>query len=366
MVDFDSLLQPISADNPSGNNIRLDPSDATFTQLEVMRQDVDPTTDPGGETRSADWKGVVRLASEALTTRSKDLELASFLTQAMVETEGFSGLLTGLRLQRSLVGEFWPTLHPGWDEGEIIEPIRARPLSWLGSSKDFLRSVKNIPLSAPIGDEAFSWFDYEQSQRVDQAARQSDQGPLKELLASGFIPGEKWRSSLSGTPPERLQGVLTAIAECLAELQNLDQACEEKFQEDMPFFLDLRNLLEEIKEYLEQAQAGSVDAMADDAAPGEGFAEGAAGQPGAAAATAGAAAVAAPPPGPISSRDEAYRRLREAAEYLRKTEPHSPVPMLLDRAVRWGNMNFENLFDDFVKNKEARSQTRDLLGLEED
>ena len=51
------------------------------------------------------------------------------------------------------------------------------------------------------------------------------------------------------------------------------------------------------------------------------------------------------PAGPIASRDEAYRRLREVAEFLRKTEPHSPVPPLLDRAVRWGNMSFEKLFD---------------------
>jgi predicted component of type VI protein secretion system len=82
---------------------------------------------------------------------------------------------------------------------------------------------------------------------------------------------------------------------------------------------------------------------------------------------AGAAGAAGPsgPSGPITSRDEAYRRLREAAEYLRKTEPHSPVPSLVDRAVRWGNMTFENLFDDVVKNQDVRSQTKDLLGLQE-
>ncbi|MBE0566181.1 MAG: type VI secretion system protein TssA, partial [Krumholzibacteria bacterium] len=74
-------------------------------------------------------------------------------------------------------------------------------------------------------------------------------------------------------------------------------------------------------------------------------------------------AAAAGPAGPIATRDEAYRRLREVAEYLRRVEPHSPVPPLLDRAVRWGSMTFENLFDDVVKNPEVRNQTKELLGL---
>ena len=361
MIDFDALLQPIDADNPSGNDLRLDSADNTFSQLGDLRQELDPSTDAGGELKTADWPGVIRLASETLTTKSKDLELASILTQGMAEVDGFAGVLTGMRLLRSLVTDFWPTLHPGFDEGEIIEPIRARPLSWVGSSADFLRSVKKIPLSAPIGDVAYGWFDYEQSQRVDKAGMQADQGAYQELLADGLISGEQWRSSLSGTPPERLENTSAVIGECLVELQNLDKVCDEQFQEDKPFFLDLRNLLEEILEYLSsfQSAAGALPA----GAPAEGQAAAPTGTPGIPAA---AAAPAQVPGGPITSRDEAYRRLREAAEYLRKTEPHSPVPSLLDRAVRWGNMNFESLFEDVVKHKDARTQTRDLLGLDTD
>ena len=47
--------------------------------------------------------------------------------------------------------------------------------------------------------------------------------------------------------------------------------------------------------------------------------------------------------GPIQSRAEAYKRLGEAADYLIKAEPHSPVPYLVKRAVAWGNMSFGEL-----------------------
>ncbi len=355
MVDFDALMQPIDPDNPSGIDIRLDAADTTFAQLEEMRQEVDPAIDPGGQAKSADWAGVVRLAGEVLAERTKDLELAAIYTQGLAIQEGLPGLLTGLRLVRGLVTDFWETVHPGWDDGEIIEPIRARPLSWLGSAKDFQLAVKKIPLSAPIGDVPRTWFDYEQSQRVDKAAVQADQGPYQELLEAGFITGEQWRGSLAATPPERMAEVRTGLTDCLAELEELNKACEERFQEDPPYLLDLRNLLEEIQTYLEQFQSSSAGgAAAKPATPPP------AAQPGAMPAP---AVAGGGPAGPISSRDEAYRRLREVAEYLRKTEPHSPVPPLLDRAVRWGNMTFEKLFEDFVKNNDARAQTRELFGL---
>ncbi len=360
MVNYDALMQPIGPDNPSGDDLRLNSSDTTFAQLEEMRLEIDPAIDPGGNSKQADWPGVVKLASETLSTSTKDLGLAAILTQGLVVQEGFPGLLTGLRIIKGLISDFWETVHPGWDEGEIIEPIRARPLSWLGSSKDFSLAIKRIPLSAPIGATAHSWFDYEQSQRVDKAAIVADQGPYQELLAAGFITGEQWRGSLGGTPPERMESVLTGLADSLSELEELNKTCEENFQEDSPYLLDLRNLLEDIQQYLVQFQSSSAGAAAPDLAvpqpdtlPGS-----------QAASMATPVAGNAGSAGPISSRDEAYRRLREVAEYLRRTEPHSPVPPLLDRAVRWGNMTFEKLFEDVVKNKDAQIQTRDLLGLE--
>jgi type VI secretion system protein ImpA len=362
MVEFDALLQPISTEKPAGEDLRLDPGDLTFSQLEEYRTEVDPTLDAGGESRSANWPGVVSLCEETLTERTKDLEIAAFYTQGLVAVEGVSGLLTGLRILRGLVEEFWDHVHPGWDEGEIIEPIRARPLSWIGSSREFLATVKKLQVTDPIGDAARSWFDYEQSKRVDKAAISADQSAFQELVGGGLITGEQWRSSLGGTPPERLGATIGGLKECVAELAALDKACEDRFTEDPPFLMDLISLLEEIMEYLEQ-YASSGGAGATETAPAAEAQSSGPGSPPMAAAPAGIPASGAPA-GPIASRDEAYRRLREVAEFLRKTEPHSPVPPLLDRAVRWGNMSFEKLFDDVVKNKDARVQTRDLLGLE--
>ena len=358
MLDLAPLLQPIGGGQPSGPDLRLQAGDVTFMQLEELRRESDPVLDPGGEAKSADWRGVVRLCETVLRDKTKDLELAAALTQGLLYVEGWPGLQTGLKMLAGLIETFWESLHPGWDEGEIIPAIRARPVSWLGSSQDFLLAVKRVPLIAPIGDQARSWFDYEQSRRVDEAAAKANRGAYQELIESGLITGEQWRSSLAGTPLDRLQTTVADLAACLAELQNLETVCAEKFGEDAPYLLDLRNLLDDCHDYLVKYKAGQIDLGAEggSAMPAESALSAATA---ATAAGAGPAAAA----GPIKTRDEAFRRLREVADFLRRTEPHSPVSALLERAVRWGNMTFEDLFRDVVESADARGEVGKILGL---
>jgi type VI secretion system protein ImpA len=296
---------------------------------------------------------VAELCESALIEKTKDLELAAIYTQAQTSMQGLAGLEAGLRLLQGLLQSFWDSIFPGFDEGEVIQAIRARPLSWLGTSKDFLSVVRRVPLSDPIGGQPRSWFDYEQAQRVDQASTKADQAAFQELIEAGYISIDDWHGSFNATPPERLVATIDGLRGCQTALRELSTQCDEIFTEGAPYFSDLANLLDEMQTMLEQFAGAGI---ASDTASGG---EAAAGVPG------GATPEAAGAAGPIASRDDAYRRLREVAEYLRKTEPHSPVPPLIDRAVRWGNMNFESLFNDVVKNQDVRSQTKELLGLEE-
>jgi len=356
MADIAPMLQPISDAQPSGANLRLQAGDTTFDQLKELRRESDPRTDPGGETKHADWRGVVKLCDQVLREKTKDLELAAGLTQGLLYSDGWPGLQAGLDLLTGLVTGFWETVHPGWDEGEIITAIRARPLSWLGSSQDFLLAAKRVPLTAPIGDRPRSWFDYEQSRRVDEANAKADRTIVQELLDAGLITGEQWRASLAATPLDRLDGVIADLAACQVALQALEAACNERFGDDAPYLLDLRNVLDDCQDYLVKFKAGQID-TSDGADLAGGTAAGAAAVQSAAAATSGG------PAGPITSRDEAFRRLREVADFLRRTEPHSPVSSLIDRAVRWGNMSFEDLFRDVVQSPDARGEVGKILGL---
>ena len=51
------------------------------------------------------------------------------------------------------------------------------------------------------------------------------------------------------------------------------------------------------------------------------------------------------------------------ADYFRQTEPHTPVSFLIQRAVRWANMPFEELIKDYVKDPTAQNQVWEVLGI---
>lgn len=63
------------------------------------------------------------------------------------------------------------------------------------------------------------------------------------------------------------------------------------------------------------------------------------------------------------SRDEAYRQLAQIADYLARTEPHSPVPYVIRRAVEWGGQPLGELLEELISaDAESRRLWR-LLGV---
>ncbi len=354
MIDVDKLLEPLAGDSPVGANIRMTAGDTTLDEIEETRREVDPALDPDGRGKDADWRKTRRLAERAIAEHSKDLQAVAYLTEALARLEGFGSVADGLRLTRGLLERYWDQLHPGVDDGELIPALRARWISWMGSSREFLAAMKSIPITSGPGVDERGWADYEDSQRVDDAAMTGDPAVVEEMKRTGRITGAEWQSLVAATPTERLAALHQEISTCEAEVKALEAMCAEKFPEDAPNLVDLAGFLYDCRSYLEERVQGSVGEAAeyeDDSAP--------AGEPGAAPAAGGGGG------GPISSRDDAYRRLREAAEYLRRTEPHSPVPYLVERAINWGQMPFQEVLRDVLKDDKARNAILETLGMSE-
>ena len=133
------LLQPISGPNPSGEDTRYT---GVYDSIREARRE-EPDLPQGAwrrERKTADWSAVTRVCADALTNSTKDLQVAAWLTEALVQQHGFPGLTSGLLLLRGLLAQFWTTLYPRSDEDEL--ELRAAPLQWIGSRRDFAsRSV---------------------------------------------------------------------------------------------------------------------------------------------------------------------------------------------------------------------------------
>src|SRR5437899_13102704 len=102
----EGLLNPIPGDNPSGANIKYNP---LYDKIKEARwQDDDaPQGEWERERKVADYGLVIKLASEALANKSKDLQLVAWITEALLQKESFSGLLAGLKLAQGTLENFW-------------------------------------------------------------------------------------------------------------------------------------------------------------------------------------------------------------------------------------------------------------------
>ena len=123
------LLNPISAEKPAGESLRYAP---VFDKIkEARREDDDaPQGEWKRERKVADWPLTIKLIGEALATKTKDLQLAAWLAEAMLRREGVAGLREVLDVTRGFLENFWDTLYPELEDGDA--EYRASPLQWIG------------------------------------------------------------------------------------------------------------------------------------------------------------------------------------------------------------------------------------------
>ncbi|NRR33105.1 type VI secretion system protein TssA [Oxalobacteraceae bacterium] len=67
--------------------------------------------------------------------------------------------------------------------------------------------------------------------------------------------------------------------------------------------------------------------------------------------------------GALQGRSHALAQLRQVAEFFRRTEPHSPVAYLADKAAGWGELPLHLWLRAVVKDPAARAGLDELLGV---
>ena len=333
----DDLLNPIPGENPSGANLRYDP---VFDKIKEARREEDdaPQGEWQRERKVADYKIVFKLASDTLATRTKDLQLAAWLTEALLHQEGFSGLRQGLDLMRGLIGNFWDTLYPESEDGDL--ELRAAPVEWTGTTLD--GALRQIPITR----SGLSFYKYKESRTLgyeaDAAGNDVKQQARAAAVADGKITADDSDKESAATPTAQYEAWVAAMDGCQESLEALGSLCEQKFGNYAPSFSPLRAALEEVRHTTNQILQKRTDRAG--AAPGsepEPEPE-AAGEPSGDSSAAAAAAAPARKRGVVSIEpedvDDAAARLAAVARFLRQQDPYSPAPYLLLRGYRWGEL----------------------------
>jgi len=349
MADLSHLLEPLEGDSPTGVDLRYVDGDLTFQKIEELRLEEDSALAVSGEPKVADWPKVVAACCEALESKTKDVEIAAFLAEGLAHTEGFAGARDGLAFVKDLLEKHWDTLYPGYEDGELIGPLRAKPLAWLGNPRCFQVAIKSIGF-IPNAGGFLTWQDYDNTRMVDDAQIQTDQSRYNDLVEAGYVDGKVWKAALDAASTVALSEALEGVEACAAEVAEIVRICDERLGEDSPSLYDLQTLLGDMDEMLRPlvSAASGADADSDEATDSS---------------DAGGVAAASGVGGPLRTRAEALHALEEVAKFFSQTEPHSPISHLIRRAVRWGKMPLEELLQEVVKSPDALTHIWETLGI---
>jgi type VI secretion system protein ImpA len=325
----DSILRPIPGENPSGQSLRYDP---VYEKVKEARREEDDL--PQGEwshaVKVADSALVVRLTVEALSNKSKDLQLAAWLTEALLREDGVGGLREGLDLLQALIQNFWDTLYPLAEDGDV--ELRAAPLNWVGSYLG--REVRKVSLTR----SDYDWFKYLESRAIGTeeqcAGSDSKTAARQAAIEERKLTPEAFDEDVGRTPSQFYVQLIQEFDEALASLQKLDELCVEKLGRDSPSLGKLQEALEEVRSlantFLQEkvpAPAAQEEESQDESAT---------------TSEASASLSVSTRKRPVSAEpvdmQDAIGRIVAAANYLRVTEPSSPVSYLVLRALQWGDL----------------------------
>ncbi|BBD80239.1 hypothetical protein ALSL_1584 [Aerosticca soli] len=342
MTDIDALLEPITENSPCGEDLSFS---LEFDAILEARRSDDASLDQGEwvtDLKTADWFAVSRQCGQLLRTRSKDLRLAVWLAEAMTRIDGFAGLADGYRLVAGLCERYWDQIHPIPEEDDPNQELRIGNLRWLLTQS--IQWMRAIPLTqGPQGR-----YD---AATVDAAIRGHGGDGQGDYPDQGRIDAAR-----NATPFEFYQQLTEQIPLAQEALRHLESIVDAKLGQDGPSFAATRDALEHVSGIALRMAASSGVAMPVAANPPPlPSSTGGAEPPVAAAATPRSSN------GEIQSRREALQQLRQVAEFFRRTEPHSPVAYLADKAARWGNMPLHVWLKTVLKDNPALAQLEDLL-----
>ncbi len=361
----DDLLNPIPGANPAGSDLR---SDEVYQKIKLAREE-DEDLPTGGWDRPrkvADWALVVKLASEAIATRSKDVSLAVSLAEAQLRREGYAGFAAACDAIRGIAEQYWEGCFPQIEDDDL--ELRAAPIERLGTKSDFV--IKSVALCKAGHD----FWKYKQSRATptEQEAEGDDAKRAVRATAmdEGKLPPEVFDKAFAETPKAWYRQLTADVSKAVVAVEMLDTSTRDRFGADRPNLLPLRTSLDDVRQVVEQLLARKLQVDPDPVGTAGETDTGLTGSPASRPSLddgsdrgrgVGATSLAVEP---VDAAD-AVARVVGASRFLRQLDPTSPTSYLLLRALRWGELRAQGpdpdprLLD--APSAQARTRLRTLM-----
>ena len=329
------LLEPVTPENPCGESLEDTALLASFDVFRLFGRAApwDATKDSKEpQDQPPAWSDIREHSLEALR-RSKDLRILAHLGAALVRTDGFLAFTQSLAVAAFWLDQWWEQTYPRVDEDAIL---RRSALNCFADPVAVVDGLRRAPLVN---------------------SRQHGTITLRALdIAAGVLqPGQKdvrfddaqVAAAFGEMPLPALTDLAEALKSALASLKTMsERMASSGGAEAIPAFEPLAASLAKADRVVGAQLAARIGTASPDVAAkpvGE----------------AGGVTVRAV--GAIVSRGDAVAALDAVAEFFRRNEPASPVPLFLERAKRLVGKDFLQVLEDIAP--DGLAQARSAGGL---
>jgi type VI secretion system protein ImpA len=356
-IDLDVLSAPIGEESHVGADPRTDTSlSSLYLALKDMRASTranekiingppPQTTEENSLYQAAEaglprqWSQIREVSQELLAEKAKDLEVASWLTEALVRHDGFPGLADGLALIRNLTEAYWDTgLFPQEDEDGLetrLAPVVA--LNGLeGRPSPLLQALRRIPITDGATDDQLQLWHFDEATEIAQIVDPQQQSD--RLSAGGTSMGMLDAALLKSSKDflrQTYTAAKTAREHFLAVLETLYSKTG-----DMPPGSMLSGALDRL---ISCYDAKVAHMLVDPDEAGNATGEGAVSSGGSGGGIGG-----------LGSREDAFQAILRIADFFDQREPQALLGQSLREVVRRGRLPMLGLLEELLPDNDQR------------
>ncbi|MDR7016436.1 type VI secretion system protein TssA [Acinetobacter sp. 3657] len=357
-MDISPLLTPIHEQSPCGDDYSFSNEFHTIkkarTQDDVLLDQGDWVTEP----KQADWDFVASTSIDLLQSKSKDIRLLTWLSEAWANLYGFSGIAKSLELSHRLLEQYWLTIHPEVEDDDLDQRI--------GLLQGLINQLPLLIKKVSLVDHSpfyhlldYDNFLYHENIRRKQSDEYDSTNNSTEL--------EQFEQALLNTDKNFQYLNYQHFNEILQQWSVLKNVLDGLLGLDSPSFAAIDSNLDTIHislkkiyktDHFEQSTQQSATQVETPSTPTT--------QPVTAQVPMTHNQLSFQPQvqSHVENREQAMQVLQEIATYFQKNEPHSPVSYMLQKTIKWSQMPLHEWLGQVIKDEHPLQMVQDMLGVQ--
>jgi len=255
-LDIENLLEPISPEQPVGTDLRWTPEWDRLKEARRSDDELQVGKWAKKDRKTSNWQLVHELATEMLRERTKDLQIAMWLTEADLKLYGFAGLRDGLKVSRELMIRYWDDgLFPSIEDGP---EDRGGPFQWLNDK--LTDAITAVPITSRSDDGGdYGILQLQEARRVGSEANcknadgdidQDKRKAYNKALDEGHISMEMFERAVKETRRANAEQLWDVFDQTHQEFRDFEKVIDQKFGDVAPSLSSCRAALNEIREEL--------------------------------------------------------------------------------------------------------------------